>query len=313
MAVAAPAGASDRLVTENPGGGVSAFLGTFAWDGGSGRLVLFSHGQRQLAPVPYFKGGVDADLGPGRGGTLVAAYSRCNPTPRRCDLFALSVRSGREHKLRSLSSSQWSEHAVAVWNGRYLFARGHCARHCRPGGVFISSPLRRISGANAREVDLRGRIAAFTVPSAHPDPIVGIEPKELRIVHLTRRRAARECVVVVNRPLSNEYAVYSPVVTKHFVYWTSMGVEGPTKVFRRRIPSRGCRQRGPVETLRNLGYENSNSVALTGGRVFYTADWFDSDILPGADIARSALFEMTEPPGACGIPRPHARPGYNCP
>jgi hypothetical protein len=283
---AAPAGAADRVVIGLPRANVDAFVGTFAWFG-DGRLVLFSRGRTRFASVKRFRGVSSLNLGPGRSGSPVAAYSRCKGSAFEggCDLFALGLRSGREHKLRSLSTRKWSEYTVAVWGRRYLFARRLCPRRfeCRPSGLFVSAPLRRISRADVGEVDLRGRVAAFTVMGKD----TGLGPDSIRVVHLSRRRGGRQCVVAVVMPVGTDNAFWSPVVTRRFVYWAASGTEGATEILRRRIPSRRCGQRGPVQRLR-VTNEIGDDVAVTQGRVFYTA-------LEPPNSGQTSLFQMTDP------------------
>jgi hypothetical protein len=292
--VAGPAGAADRVVATNVGFNPDAFLGTFAWSDQRGRLVLLSRGRTRLAPVRRFRGLVDPSLGPGRHGAPVAAYPRCagSNSGLGCDLFVLGLRSGREHKLRSLSTKSWSESAVGVWGSRYLFARRRCtASNCFSGGLFVSRPLRRLSRAFVGEVDLRGRVAAFTVTP----PAAELLPVSIRVVFLSRRGRVRQCVLATVRRFNGGYednGFYSPVVTRRFVYWVASPQElaaRPPSVLRRRIPSRTCAQRGRVQTLRSSsGQIQTEGVAVTRGRVYYTG------VNPDVPGPRS-LFEMTDP------------------
>jgi hypothetical protein len=278
---AAAAGAADRVLIRNAGENVDAFRGNFAWSSSHNRLVLFSRGSRRLAPVRRFSGPVDPSLGPGRGGSPVAAYTRCKDTGPfepvlGCDLFVLGLRSGRERKLRSLSSRRWSEYAIAAWRGRYLFARERCTRtRCR-NGLWVTRPLRLISRDPVGDVDLRGGVAAF-------DHVDRVEPQSVRVVHLSSRGRLRQCVV---GRVGDEEAPVSIALTRRFVYW----VRAPGfEVLRRRIPTRRCIQRGPVQRLRYLsGNTNKNSVAITRGRVFYT----DASTVLGRPVS---LFQMTDP------------------
>jgi hypothetical protein len=190
---AVPAGAADRVVVTNPGFNVDAFNGTFAWSQLVGcespgapcvnRLEFLSGGERRFAPVRSFGSApVDPKLGPGRDGSSIAAYSRCKGSfLRGCDLFVLGLRSGRERKLRSLSTRRRSEYAVAPWEGRYLFSRSWPG-----GGVFASPPLRRISSAFAPDVDLRGGLAAFITRNRRSFR------NSIRVVRLPRRGRGRQ-------------------------------------------------------------------------------------------------------------------------
>jgi hypothetical protein len=141
---AATALGADRVVATNVGLNLDAFHGTFSWieerclQGPCDfRLALFSGGVRRFPPLPRFEF-THPHLGAGRDGSILAAYSRCRAGTLGCDAFVFGLRSGRERRLRSLSTRRWSEYEVAAWRGRYLFAR-------LDGGVFVTRPLRRLS------------------------------------------------------------------------------------------------------------------------------------------------------------------------
>jgi hypothetical protein len=223
------------------------------------RIVLFSHGQRQFAPVRSFSTDAPAaNLGPSRNGAPVAVYSRCHTRPFDCKLFTLGLRSGREHELRSLSTKRWSEDAVAVWGSRYVFRRmcGAVPSGCTGAGLFVSPPLRRISRAFIRQFDLHGRVAAFTRHFGRGEGVTNA----IFVSHLSRRGPMRQCPVATARRLvasglRHAHFFTSPVLTRRFVYWeagpdTSAEEEGPSTFLRRRIPTRGCAPRGPVERMR---------------------------------------------------------------
>jgi hypothetical protein len=285
-AVADRADAADQLVTTEPGYNVDGYQGTFAWGDDEEfpvvRLVLFSGGQRSFAPVGPFTISVEPSLGPGRRGEPVAAYSRCAGPGNLlfldgCDLFVLDLRSGRERKVRSLSSRRWSENAVAVWGGRYLFARWGPG-----GGVFLSRPRRKLFRTQVTEVDLRGAVAALNVYNPR-----GARTTSIWVAHIPRRGRARRCLVA--RGGSEDS---SPVLTGRFVYWTRLSERG-NRIQRRRIPSRRCTQRGPVQTLRSGDSSippDVDDVAVDGGRVYYTADSSTSNTL-----GPRSLFQMTDP------------------
>jgi hypothetical protein len=285
-AVADRADAADQLVTTEPGYNVDGYQDTFAWGDDEEfpvvRLVLFSGGQRRLAPVGPFSIRVEPALGPGRRGEPVAAYSRCTGPGDLlfldgCDLFVLDLRSGRERKLRSLSTRRWSENAVAVWRGRYLFARWGPG-----GGVFLSRPRRKLFPAQVTEVDLRGAVAALNVYNPR-----GPRTTSIWVAYIPRRGRARRCLVA-----RGGFEDSSPVLTGRFVYWTRLS-EPANKIQRRRIPSRRCAQRGPVETLRSGDTSiprDVEDVAVAAGRVYYTGDSStDSALGP------RSLFQMTDP------------------
>ena len=123
----------------------------------------------------------------------------------------LGLRSGRERKLRSLSTRRWSEYAVAVWARRYLFSRSG-----RGGGIFVSRPLRRIARGSAHDLDLRGRVGAFIASDVHS----GID--SIRVVYLRRGGGIRKCVVATGArdlggAIVEQYGSLS--LSRRFVYW----------------------------------------------------------------------------------------------
>ena len=310
--IAGPADGADSVLAADAGLHMDAFLGTFAWaanggglswglGGGPYRLVLFSQGQARLAPITPFDSDFEppvAGLGADRNGAPVAAYSRCAPNIG-CDLFALNLRSGSEHKLRATSSRRWAEDEVAVSGGRYLFRRPcYSSRRsqCQGTGLFVSSPLRRITPSSVGSLDLRGRVVAFT-EFRHAAAVAGFNT--VVVGHLSSRNRARECVLADSRQvhatgLRRANVMWSPAIGKRFIYWIAgpdptNEQSGLAYVLRRRTPTIDCKQRGPIERLRRTEGAGAgfDRVAVTGGRVFYTA-WTGT-----AMGLKLSLFEMS--------------------
>lgn len=146
------------------------------------RLVARHDGAIAALPVAPRSVPFDVDLGPGRHGHTVAAYSRCRHEPREgdlnlpaytsgrgCDLYAYDLATGKERKLRGPSTRRGSEVLPSIWRGRIAYARvprrhrgrvrlyerarGHRARRL-PGGH------RGRPGPTA--LDLHGRTVAYT-------------------------------------------------------------------------------------------------------------------------------------------------------
>jgi hypothetical protein len=195
---AVPPAASDTVISSDPTAEyVSAYGGVVVWSrqtsSGRFRLVLRRNGLNRDAPVREFRHHVHADLGRGPRGRILATYHRCRGT-RRCDLFVLNVRSGRERKLRTISTPRRAEFLPAVWGRRYVFARAPHFDGIRGidgdarSGVFRSTPVRRLSRRLPLETDMRGTLFAFLY-----------EP-DLRTTVLTKwldhRGRGPECVVV---------------------------------------------------------------------------------------------------------------------
>src|SRR4051794_24988480 len=117
---------ADVVVSSDPtAANVSAYGGALVWSRrtpiGDYRLLLRQPGVIRALSVRPFRHPVDADLGPGRHGGIVAVYARCRNS-RRCDLFRLDLGSGHERKLRSIAGGR-PESVPASWAGRYVFGR----------------------------------------------------------------------------------------------------------------------------------------------------------------------------------------------
>lgn len=293
-----PAGASAADTTisgDTSATDLSGFGDSLVWSRKEGpgkfRLVHWRNGVTSDVPVRPFAHTVDADLGPGRRGGVVAVYARC-PTSRRCDLFHLDLDTGQERKLRSLSSAQRSEFAASSWKGRYVFTRaarfstleeefkGFGIVGYRRGGVLKSGPLRRISSEEAFETDLQGGRAAFRSGVASIDSETTVDVKAFR-----PGGEGRTCTIVraagEGGAGDDDEVVTSPVLAGDFVYWAhlvspgrfSSESGGSTSIHRVRLPDSRCRARGPQESSRNI-VDNPvvfSSIASAGGRFFYTS------------------------------------------
>jgi hypothetical protein len=116
---------------------VAAWNGTIAWStydaaGKDWRLVFSKDGGAPVAapiapsPVPF-----DVDLGTNRNGSTYAVYSRCATPPvspaqahgKGCDIYRLSVASGRETQLTSLSSPVYDDYDPTIFRGEIAFLR----------------------------------------------------------------------------------------------------------------------------------------------------------------------------------------------
>jgi hypothetical protein len=294
VVAATPAIAADREVIQNVGPDVAAHNGYFVWSDIAlerpRRLVLFSEGERRVAPErPIFN---SQPFGLGRDGRdrPVAVYHRCKTSPAGCDLYELDLGSRRERKLAALSKPRLSEYRIAVSNGRYLFARrNHFAGRRSVSRLFVTRPLRPVSDivvspwdrrhwsdpTSVTDLALRGRVAAAMFEG------------RVSVVHLTPRGPDRWCRIT--RMWGSAASV---VITKLYVYWTHeyRGTAGvASRVMRRRIPSPRCVQRGPLETLRSSPQADLVSVTAMGGRVFYTRRFLQ------ASGIEHTLFEMTDP------------------
>ncbi len=294
-----PTGAlgADEVISPDPTAtDVSGFGDALVWSRQAGpgryRLVQRRAGSIGDAPVRPFRHTVDADLGPGANGGVVAVYARCR-TSRRCDLFELDLDAGRERRLRSLSSERRVELAPSGWRGRHVFTRaarfstrereftsfgivGH-----RRGGLFKDPPLLRISRSLPFETDLRASRAAFRVGTASVGGDTAIVVKRFR-----RSGRGRACRIVRGAGMDglgeDDEVVTSPVLRGGFVYWAhtrspgrfSEPVAASTSIRRARVPNRRCRSGGAEEESRDIvvGPTAFPSIALAGGRFFYTSE-----------------------------------------
>jgi hypothetical protein len=154
---ATPAHAADeaKLDRSSP---IAAYGGRLAWsayDAATKRYALVTKAGGVVTPVPVATRPVpfDVDLGPGESGDTVAVYSRCRRDPGRsgptgnaiigqfpdwrtgrgCDVFQFHFASGRESRLRRVSSSASSEFLPSIWTTRIAFSRVYERRRGRAG------------------------------------------------------------------------------------------------------------------------------------------------------------------------------------
>ena len=91
-------------------------------------LMRWRAGRVERLPVRSRKVPFDLDLGPDARGRAVAVYSRCagehniERPVRRCDVYQLSLTSGRERRLRRVSTLPRSEYAPTIWRGTVAYA-----------------------------------------------------------------------------------------------------------------------------------------------------------------------------------------------
>jgi hypothetical protein len=136
-AVLAPAAgaAPTTISTEAQATSVAAWAGTVVWstfDAATNdyHLVVSRNGAApQRLPVAPGANAFDVDLGTNRSGSTYAVYSRCttpatqNTPPTGCDLYRLSIASGVETKLDTLSSPTWDEREPTIFRGEIAFIR----------------------------------------------------------------------------------------------------------------------------------------------------------------------------------------------
>lgn len=175
--------------------GYGDVLAWSTWDKRSKRyrLTVRVGGEQPVqVKVPGRRLPFDVDVGPGRDERPLVAYSRCRREPDTrtvraayvanlegapayykasgCDLYTYSVALRQETRLRSVSSSSFSEYMPSVWRGNVAFVRRHSARgmprpYLRPAGSrrsirLAGGPVRHYVDGPAT-LDLRGRRLAY--------------------------------------------------------------------------------------------------------------------------------------------------------
>ena len=113
-------------------GRLSAYAGQVVWSQQRSPnvnvLMRWRAGRVDRLPVRSRMMPFDLDLGPDARGRAVAVYSRCAGErvgvlpDRRCDVYQLSLTSGRERRLRRVSTSRASEFAPTIWRGNIAYA-----------------------------------------------------------------------------------------------------------------------------------------------------------------------------------------------
>src|SRR4051794_23665402 len=127
--------ASTTIAAEPRATPVAAWAGTIAWSSfdpatNDYHLVVSRNGAApQRVPVAPSANAFDVDLGTNRSGSTYAVYSRCvtpattSRPPTGCDLYRLSLSSGVEQRLDSLSSPTWDERDPTIFAGQIAFVR----------------------------------------------------------------------------------------------------------------------------------------------------------------------------------------------
>jgi len=127
--------APTTISTEQRATPIAAWAGTVAWSSfdpatNDYHLVVSRNGAapQRVAVAPNHVA-FDLDLGTNRTGSTYAVYSRCttpatpNAPPTGCDLYRLSVATGAETRLESLSSPDWDEREPTIFRGQIAFIR----------------------------------------------------------------------------------------------------------------------------------------------------------------------------------------------
>lgn len=193
---------------------VSVHGGTAVWSARTPRgfvLRARSGGATRTLPVRPREVPFDVDLGPGRDGGLVAAYSRCRVEAREratgtvlpayargrgCDVYAYGFRTRRETRISSVSTARRSEVLPSVWRGGIAFVRtidGTPRVLLRVRGR--AAPTAPFTRGAVGKVDLRGSVVAYAAALSdvcpNEDDTRGFSPVVSRIVRGAVRRSER--------------------------------------------------------------------------------------------------------------------------
>lgn len=276
----APPAAGDTLVHGDPSAeNVTAHGGVLLWSRrdavGKHHLVQRAGAVVSDAPVASSEHPFDPDLGPAGKDRVVAVYERCRKGFRRCDLYRLDVTSGRERRIRAVSTRRGSEFGASVWGERYAFARQGPSRE----GLFTAARgrTRFLGGSEVLETDVRSRTIALATYSAGE----GVEVDSTGIyVHRVRSRGrGRSCLVDRGDQGAEEgTALNSPVLDGDHVYWHDFTAD-PRIVERvARAPlTSACDRRPRIQSSDRTLPVGVDSVAVDRGAVYYTqGDYVDA-------------------------------------
>jgi hypothetical protein len=288
---------------------------------GGYRLTVRHVHLNQTEPVPIAPRAVpfDVDLGPSRGGTVMATYSRCAREPtlqggaavlplwasgRGCDLYQFDFTTGTETKLAA-SSARASEFLPSIWRGRVAFARVYERREGKRG-IYPYLYTQRIDGKGSSErqpggprgdtglpgptaLDLYGRRLTF----AWTRSTGGLQPghSEIRVDTLGGGHA----VVDSKRAGLAGRILVSPGVVKGRVYWAQQVLDADAlprseaeALYRRYRISSGRTEeaRVPRDAQFLLSLAPGGAGELIYGRV--------ADVARGAEMACAA-------PSSCDV------------
>jgi len=196
-----------QLAVEQRATDVAAWNGAVAWSSydsqaGVYRLVVSRDGAAPQAvpvapsPVPF-----DVDLGTNRTGATYAVYSRCSgaptaQTPRGtgCDLYRLSLATGRETRLTALSSPRADERDPTILAGRIAFIRHERYRGYRQDVLRWGDTT---SGSHGTTILARG--AALSDPELSNDRVAYVKTMghygQIEEVHVRTLRAGRDKLI----------------------------------------------------------------------------------------------------------------------
>ena len=275
-----PPAAGDTLVHGDPSAeNLTAHGGVLMWSRrdaqGKHHLVQRVGTVASDAPVASSEHAFDPDLGPAGKGRVVAVYERCRKGFRRCDLYRLNVTSGRERRIRAVSTRAASEFGASVWGERYAFARQGPSRE----GLFTAAGggTRFLGGSEVIQTDVRSRTIAAATYSAGER--VQVDVSGIYVHRVRSRGRGRSCLVDRGDQGAEEgTALNSPVLDGGYVYWHDF-TAAPSIVERvvRAPLSSACGRRPRIQASDRTLPVGVDSIAVDRGAVYYTqGDYVDA-------------------------------------
>jgi hypothetical protein len=202
---------------------LSAYNGHVVWnelDAQTGHWFLrhWHAGTSARLPVAPRSVQFDIDVGPASNGIPVAVYSRCDQEPappsgvalspdwmaaEGCDIYSVSLVSGKERRVRRVSTIRGSETTPSIWRNRIAFARRPAGRRSARLYVRLRRRAVRLSGgtvprscdgceprpyAGPDALDLQKRSLSYLWRMRNGNAI-GVAAWELRGLRLTSRRS----------------------------------------------------------------------------------------------------------------------------
>lgn len=210
-AVAVPA-AWTEVAREAVAPSVAAHEGISAWnryDALHDRYSLVvrdADGTIRIAPIAPRVGPFDVDLGTNRTGSVYAVYTRCSvprgtgrvpgypgPAQHGCDVYRMSVATGREEHLTQISSPSWDERDPTIHRGTIGFVRAEQGRDglvetIRTGTTASGAPPTRVRARVVTRTRTRVTRRGLYGPQLGPHRLsyVALEPSDFsrRSVHV---------------------------------------------------------------------------------------------------------------------------------
>lgn len=157
VVLALPTGSYAAVIArEDDATSISAYGDAAIWSsskGGEYRLRIYAGGATKTMHVASRTIPFDADLGRDAGGRIVAVYSRCATeqssffSATGCDVYKLDLATGKERKVRGVSTKSASEYLPTIDGDRIAFVR----RYERRPGIRGAIPHLKLYNARTKK------------------------------------------------------------------------------------------------------------------------------------------------------------------